>query len=501
MKKYLLLTSILALAACGGGGGGGGGMPAVAVPTTPTAGTFNDGIFFNSTNTGTNSNVTQMKTQVAVNTANGNVVARHAGSAIQDTAGNNYKLYDLNDVKLKVADETGNAFLKIGLAADGTIDKMTLSSGSVESVLARDNLNSNLFKGPIFEYVKDGEDKAYHRIVDTGQTMDDLNAISASFPSGHWNYIDERMEVTTNKHISNGDANAIVLQYSDFGHFNPVYKQKNENLDADVLAAIRAGTALNRLGPDYDPVNNPDDTLDKYRTDGQVTSKLQEANYQLFAGGYAIDASGNLIDGGTFDAPAGKTFTGKGVGRVYTSIKANADGTEKEYRAAVLDQYGIAHDDTEKSIGDAGHDVTHSFTTSSAVLTVDASGNQQLVMEFPDFYTVTATKNVGQDATVTLEKPDNVTIEKKYMKTADVATQTTGDYRVIANGATSTDNPMFQPGYYGVGTATEAAGLVRYAETAGNIQVEHTGSADPVKTFTREFEFQGAYGAKLPNAD
>ncbi len=64
MKKAVILTSIFALAACSGGGGhhsSGGGNP--SVPTNNP--TFTSGIY---TNTENNDNVTQMKTQVIVDT-------------------------------------------------------------------------------------------------------------------------------------------------------------------------------------------------------------------------------------------------------------------------------------------------------------------------------------------------------------------------------------------------------------------------------------------------
>jgi hypothetical protein len=96
-----------------------------------------------------------------------------------------------------------------------------------------------------------------------------------------------------------------------------------------------------------------------------------------------------------------------------------------------------------------------------------------------------------------LEKVNGVTIEKKYMKTADVALPTydTEQYQVTSNGTTTPETPFFEPGYYGVGTASEAAGLIRYAETTDNIVVTDTDSSTG-KNFKREFEFQGAYGMK-----
>ena len=533
MKKAFILTSILALTACSTGGGEHNpGHPhgAASTPTLSNGATFTSGIY---TNTDTNSSVTQMKTQVVVD-SNGHLIVptlSRGGSirsgSIQDVNGNMYNVYDLEDVKLNVADENGG-WLKIGLTEDGAIENITLSSGDVTSQLDREG-TTNHFRGPIFEYVPDGGDRATYRIVDgtefgdlvniegfvgsldsaTGKaTIDTLDLIAGAkgLSGGHWNYIDERIDVTTNKHITEANESAPVLQYSDFGHFNPVYRSKHKELDGDVLAAIRAHadeieaalsdpdfnqTEFNALVASYGL--NRAGNKDNYRNNEELEEELGKADYQLFAGGYAIGADGQLIEGGSFDAPASTTFTGTGVGRVYTSINANNYGTEDEYKNAVLAQYEITGD---------GHDIAKSFTTSSAQLTIDASGNQTLEMVFPDFYTVTATQTAGGISNVELSATDAqlAQIEKQYRKTGDVALPNYGEipttHQVTSNGTASDPEVAFMPGYYGVGSPSEAAGLVRYAEEVNDIAVTNTTDPDnpETKTFTREFEFQGAYG-------
>ena len=67
-------------------------------------------------------------------------------------------------------------------------------------------------------------------------------------------------------------------------------------------------------------------------------------------------------------------------------------------------------------------------------------------------------------------------------------------HQVTSNGTPDAPEVMFNPGYYGVGSASEAAGLVRYAQETGDIAVIDVSDPEHPKTFTREFEFQGAYG-------
>ncbi|MBR2393677.1 MAG: hypothetical protein IKB05_04265, partial [Alphaproteobacteria bacterium] len=304
----------------------------------------------------------------------------------------------------------------------------------------------------------DGQDDAQFRVVDNGQDMAALNALATqnNLSGGHWNRVDERMIFGTN-------GADVGLQYSDFGHFNPIYKSKNKELssDADILAA-RAGT-LDR-GEEFD----------KKRTDEEFNALLAKEDYQLFAGGYAISGT-NMLD--TLTPENNTEYKGKAVGRVYTSIQSNDVD-----RTAYLTAWNVPKDlDTDDdNIPDAwsenaGHDMAKAYTTSEATMTIGADGTQTLVMPFntqsdtsDTFYDVTITKNSSNEINVNFD-----------------GTPSEAQYRMNDNPTPSSIEGEFTPGYYGVNTPVEAAGTARYyteQELDTNV--------------TREWEVQAAYGMK-----
>jgi len=457
MRKSLILTSILALAACSTGGGGGsnvGNNPRHAV----TQGAIDS-----------NKNITNMTSEILIPKGfTGDPVIR---SGTIHEGGRTYTSYRLDDVKLFSA-ESANQYLNLKLDnSNGEINavRMVLNgedSGSI--VREKDNTGAftNAFAGPIFEYVADGEDQALFRVPDTGQNMAALNQLATKnhLSGGHWNRIDERMLFQTY-----GGDEGHELQYSDFGYFNPIYRSKNKNLTTDEqLAGARAGT-LNR---------DPD--LDKYRDEDEWNAILASKDYQLFAGGYAISGS-NIIDSLPVPVPTAgtNTYSGKAMGRIYASIQS--DGVDRStYLAAWNVPYDFDSDDngTMDSWSDnAGHDMAQAYTTSHATLTIDTDGNQVLFMPFntqsdtaDTFYDVTVTKPNGEDATFAFTGSPN---EIEYRR----------------NTTEGGIEQSFNPGYYGVNDAAEAAGTVRYY-TEQDIS---TGTDTGV---TREWEFQGAYGMK-----
>ncbi|MBR0212884.1 MAG: hypothetical protein IJQ55_04735, partial [Alphaproteobacteria bacterium] len=345
----------------------------------------------------------------------------------------------------------------------GRIEKITMNIGEVGAPVQRVG-ETNRFKGPIFEYVESSDQAAY-RISNTGQTAEELAALKAELiaqgkihDGGHWNMVNEEMDVVTLG--GDIDGNGTALQYADFGHFNPVYTRKYKNVDeltAEQMAAARNGEDLGR-GAELDKVN---DNFD---------AEMAAEDYQLFAGGYAIRGT-EMKD--TLAVPRGAEFKGKAIGRVYTTVSVDKDAFENsaEAEAARTTQAAAA------GYSDS-HDINKAFTTTEATLKIDANGKQTLEMPF---YTHS-------------DDPSNRFYDVKLVKKADgtietpvfTGTPTNADHSLY--NALEGDNvkeASFNPGYYGVNTAVEAAGTARlYSE-------ENLGNH-----VTREYEVQAAYGMK-----
>lgn len=529
MKKYAILTSVLALAACGGGGHGGGGIVA---PDT-LSGRISDAA------AGSNQAVTKMKSQVIVSDKTSVDLSRSATATVGDVT---FTSYDLSDVKLYAADaeHTSNGYLKIGMDDNGRIDnvKLVVGGGEAEAAPVARMGETAKFNSPILEYVADsfarvngsdfsvadndaeirdaisdarnfGEgnweqvgdvwkyrraadsqfatvngsefsvedgtdnllaavrdaysfdggkwveqggnykyieygDQAIYRIVDTGQTKEQLDNLAHDFALGHWNRADEFMNVVT----YGGDiGNGQQLQYADFGHFNPIYKTKLVDL-------------TDKVG---DTWNSED--AETPRTDEQINQYMNEEDYQLFAGGYAIQGT-ELKD--SLDAPRGAEFKGKAIGRVYTSLQ----GGNRDDRSNHFATYGI----TDTGQMDDGHDISKAFVTQDATLKIDADGKQTLSMPFN-------TKAVGdryydvkivQNANGIVENPeftgDENAIDSQYR---------------LYDALEHVQEKSVKMGYYGVNVASEAAGTAE-------IYSEH----DLDGVVSREYEVQAAYGMK-----
>lgn len=323
--------------------------------------------------------------------------------------------------------------------------------------------------GNNYKYVEYG-DEAEYRIAAAGVTQATLNSIVTreELPSlGHWNRVNEVMEVDTFGRDIDGAGTS--LQYADFGHFNPVYREKLVEL-------------LSQSGGTWTAA------LTKTQDNDKVNDELAGKDYQMFAGGYAVKTTGatpELVD--TLDAPTAATYTGKAKGRVYVSFQSNG----LENRSDYLEYWDVPHDDGSSYSNNAGHDIAADFTTTNAQLTV-ADGVQTLSMPFGtdnshQFYDVTVTQNVDGTGLAfnfnDVADPDN---------NPDVHWMSDSQYRqTVQNAATS--EKAFKPGYYGIDTPTEAAGTAFYniENDIGGIGVG-TGSDD----ISRQWEFQAAYGTK-----
>lgn len=452
MKKYLVLTSVLALTACGGGSGSGGSGADVNTVVVP-------GDLAGRVTATDNDVITKMKSEVIVASNSDNPLSR---KATVEKDGVTFASYRLEDIQLYAADfaHTDNGFLQIGMDENtGRIENITMTVGGTGAPVARDG-NTNRFFGPIFEYVENGKDQAVYRTANTGQTAEDLAQLKADLiaqgkiqDGGHWNMINEYMDVVTyGRDIGNGES----LQYADFGHFNPVYKQKYKNVDGlsnDQMASARQGKDLGRGSE-----------LDKRKTAEDFNDEMAAEDYQLFAGGYAI--SGVKLEK-SLQPNNNTTYRGMAIGRLYTTVSAD-DGVNNDVREAKATAAGYSAD----------RDINKAFTTKSATMTIGADGTQTLYMPFntqsdnPDskFYDITLVQH--KDGTLDTEFTGNPT-DPKHNKGHAL------EYIVENESGVNF-------GYYGVNTPSEAAGTARlYSEEdlGGGVQ--------------REYEIQGAYGMKL----
>lgn len=450
MKKYAILTSVLALAACGGGGHGGGGVPEAE-------------LFARS---GIISGDAKLSNNALTSMASAVVVAKDgSGSAVVRTSktfnGKEYEVYTLDDVKFYIAQDPRQGYFQFGIDENGRISTVEETLGAVSDEIQRVG-DTTRFNGPMFEYVKNGGDNAKWRVLDNGSiTIDDLNAIATEqgLTGGHWNRIDEVLDIKT-------FGRDQGLQFSDFGHFNPVYRTKNKNLTTDEMIADARAGILNR---------NDDD--DKYHTDEEMEDEFRNSqDYQLFAGGYAIK-NGELVD--TLEPTAGMAFKGTAHGRVYSSIQTK--GTFAGSRTTYLDAYGVEHDDgTDPNSAlhpnKAGHDMAQNFTTDNATLTFNGT-TETLTMPFSGagFYDVVVTRDNMDDNTLAVQFNNGAGVPQRFQK-EDSPDEVEG---------------VVKMGYYGINSPTEAAGVVQYRTVK---VLDGNPNADDYAT--REWEVQGAYGMK-----
>ena len=463
MKKVTSgLFFLMVLSACGGGSSSHGGPqidPAVAPRPQVTAAV-----------SASNKQITNMASEVVVASNSNEPISIVRAKSI-DNGGVTYVSYRLDDVKLFTAqnlDKPGHSYINLELNENtGEIDAVKMVVGGVEgNRTVRDTTDTTAFAGPIFEYVKNGDDRAQFRVVDNGQNMSALNTLATEngLSDGHWNRIDERMVFKTY-------GKDVGLQYCDFGYFNSVYRSKNKNLTTDEeINAARHGT-LNR-----------GDDLDKKHNDEEFNALLDKEDYQLFAGGYAISGT-NMVD--TLTPENNTTYKGKALGRVYVSIESKQGGIDK---SSYLSYWDVPFDRDTNNDGsmdaysdNAGHDMAKAYTTSAATMSIDANGKQTLFMPFN---TNSDTTDKFYDVTITKDKDRDISVEFSGIPSDQ-------RYRINDNDDKVTDRERdFTPGYYGVNTPVEAAGTARY------FTKQDIGEGSDAGKVNREWEVQAAYGMK-----
>ena len=522
MKKYALLTSVLALAACGGGSGGGGShgyTPSAAVlPNIPEVPVAMRGAVSTEMQE-SNASVTHMKSEVLV-ASNGSGISHIVrASSMPGDNGFTFTSYRLDDVKLFAADAstTDDGYLLLGLNEDtGRIENMKMvvggNSENATPAMGRD-AETSTFKAPILEYVLDeyvngsdiavntlsedpdtrknelkdiknahpewsnkgfwalegevykyykrGDEAVFRMVADSETTWDTLAAkeTEKSLSGGHWNRTYEDMPVKTYGNGIDGegvDGEGHSLQYSDFGHFNPVYETKR--------VYLTGGSEAGGWTHDADKGS--------YKENDKLAQELADEDYQLFAGGYAIKG-GSMVSGErpSLEPVVGAQYKGMAIGRVYTSIEGDGDISE------ILTAYGVTGD---------GHDMAKAFTTHNATMEITREGGkvvQTLNMPFytnPDdinnkYYDITIVKTGNVVGTPTFTATNEDDIEAQY-QLHDAAAHW------------DTEHASFNPGYYGVDTPSEAAGTAAIRAGYEVHDAGNTISAD------RDYEVQAAYG-------
>ncbi|MBR4475276.1 MAG: hypothetical protein IKP05_01165 [Alphaproteobacteria bacterium] len=519
MKKYFLLTSVLALAACGGGSGGGGGSSNTPARNVVVPATLHGGAIAPEDIT-SNQAITQMNSEVIVSSNSSLPLSR---SASVTSGGVTFSSYRLDDVKFYAADaaHTADGYLQLGINDDGRIDRMFMVVGGVgaDAAVARDGENST-FKAPIFEYVQDekkGEiansgqdesaletyrasqgwsskgywklnnvtdkyeyyklgDEASYRTVGTSETtFGSLESLETehNLNGGHWNRTDEVLPVVT--YGGNIDGEGTALQYSDFGRFNPVYKTKRVFLNGGDESS----------GWTHDVSKSGE--YKEHDNDAMIV-ELAKEDYQLFAGGYAIHGTTMDEDRPSLNPVSGQTYKGMAVGRVYTSVECN--GCSFADKKAAATAYGITFNPsiTEDDFNnqEIGRDIAKEFRTYEATMEVTTEGGKIAETLTMPFYTspVTATP---QYYDVEIKQVDGVMDHVTFdaADENDIASQ----YRL--HGADSSWNyaeVSFNPGYYGVNTPSEAAGTAAIRARQENAK----GYGEK-----RDYEVQAAWGMKL----
>ncbi len=445
MKKYLVLTSVLALAACGGGSGGGGaGAPAgVRAAVDPSA-------------VQSNSAITSMASEILVASDGSAPVLNIARSGSVVHNGKTYTSYRLDDVNFRVATGANDANLKFHMDNIGKIDSLVMNVGTGNQYMDRRG-DTNEFRGIVYEYVvlnapddQHMDDPSYNdadtkvRLVySPSNDLTDYSVLTAAAqgkcPAGkscRWDRIDQAFRVS---------SEGTDFKYSDFG-----------KLETDNFGKYKGVTAENL------ETSKTQKTI--AGSDGHVTTDFKtewsdlayDNGYETFAGGYAAlqKRPTNTME-----------FTGKATGSVY---------------ATDMD----SHADEHLALQD---------NNASLVFTVNSNGSstETLSMAFDNWYDVTVTKTNATDGTSTNQIVFNdFDGANNYMKfNQDAGTGVTKDNFATVQGDISEPGHAKTEGlldmnYYGVATTEEATGTVRYKETANVGGIQH------------EREFNSSYGMK-----
>ena len=434
MKKYAILTSVLALAACGGGSGS-GGAPEMLRASSFVGSSASD-----------NNEITSMATAVVVK--NGTPYSSVARSASAPMTQGGYTIYRLDNVDFKLA-ETDDATFNFEVNNDGRIVRVVGNGSEIE----RDPNDSTIFHGKIFQLVNasgSGPDLYTRIATDSVRQADldadrdaylaetlhggDVNAVTAADRATvKWNYLEQIWSFDS----KGSDRN---LTYSDFGYFTSRNVEKYE------------GIALDENG----------DIATYEANDSNHSSTM------IYSGGY------NILPEATRPS-VGAKYEGTAIGVVTTSIEGPSANTYK----ASYEHTWVPASGTEPA--HYNHDETATLLTQNATLEIDENGKTIIKMPFGSDGIA---KDVSNDANVqwydveitdgvfAFNTPTDATITKRFTHDDDTADRVAGHVTERVN-----------EGYYGVTTPVEATGTVMYSQ-------DH----DLESGTTREFRFQGGYG-------
>ncbi len=437
MKKYVILTSVLALAACGGGSGGGSAV----VPTIDGPRAAN---LIGTTTTADNANITSMASAVVVKNGGGWSSVARSATAPDTTTYSGYTVYKLDNVDFKLIEDADSAF-NFSIDENGRINRVTTRLSGTEGSADRDTTNTAQFNGAIFQFIKPGSDREVITVVDDGQmTQTRLDAIkaaavsagkltSAEASAGQWNHLIQKWEF---EHSNRADG----LTYSDFGYMKTTNVEKQKNVTVDNTT---------------------------HEITAESTSTNPNESRLVFAGGYDIANT----------PETGMEFSGKAIGVVTSSVLTDNSSLSAPSRTT----YG--HSDVDEMAVLSTSDAHLVFNEGNEVLVLPFGSNgtaTDVGAETPEnvaWYDVTVTKNHNtNDATFTFDDGDR-TIPVKFQTEP-------------GNTNVTTDKSIATMGYYGVGTPSEATGAVEYMTT------KDLSPSDDTSRDIREFHFQAGYGLK-----
>lgn len=447
MKKYLILTSIFALAACGGGGGHSGSG-------TPTRAAISDAAITS------NRNITSMASEVLVPKNGGSVIAR-SGSVNYE--GNSYTSYRLDDVNFRVATGANDAFLRFNMDENGKIDSLVMNVGTPEAMsdqhMVRRSDDTADFRGIVYEYVVLEDSATQHddifkqnrdtkvRLVlspaeDENSTYSMLSAAAAGkCPEGkfcRWDRIDQAFRVT-----SSGSEDGF--KYSDFGKLQTTNFGKYKGVTEENFADAKTHTRK---------TNGSLEEIGDYKTWANITDGDFDDDFEVFAGGYNVAALQHR-------PTENMHFTGKAIGSLYAtdSVSHSDDGVLLTDDNATLDFVG----GTET--------LTMNFNNSDSKwykVTVTKEDNGTNNIMFNNFHAS------GDDA-YKFRTDDGSGISVNNFTTTVGSTDNSGDVKTEG---------LLDMGYYGVAGPEEATGMVRFKETANESGTIY------------EREFRAGYGMK-----